>query len=123
MHKLEGYSALYSTLSPALKPSIISPAAFFITKYLDDDLQYTFKTILEVGTPITLPLIMLPKNLYERLFKAKFLNVYSNKTHIEYYNFFQLCKTTLSYSWSKDPIKSFWQTHYFKIKFFLLIIV
>lgn len=71
MDKLEGslilkrLFALDPTLSLTLKLSTIFFTIFFTIKYLEDDLQYIFKTFLKARILVTLS-IALPKNLYDR---------------------------------------------------------
>lgn len=47
---------------------------FFATKYLENDLQCIFKTVLEVKILATL--VIFPDKPYERLLKTRFPDVY-----------------------------------------------
>lgn len=71
------------------------------TKYLKNDLQHIFKTILEAKILITLIAIL--NKYFQRLFKAKFPNVYHGKTHMECYNFCQQCKNYFAMAGVKVP--------------------
>lgn len=57
-----------------------------MAKYFEDNLQYIFKTIQEAKILIALILLEKP---YNKALKAIFLNVYYDKTYMEYYNFCQ----------------------------------
>ena len=61
-------------------------------RYLEADLQQIFRTVLEVRplapAPAPQPLVF-PDGPCERPLKARFLELYCGKTHIECYNFIQ----------------------------------
>lgn len=68
----------FSTPDSAFKPVSKLFGTSFATKYLEDDLQRIFKIVLEARTP-TILFIVFSKGLYERLLKAKSLNIYYSK--------------------------------------------
>ena len=74
----------------------IDSALFYIAKYLKDELQQIFKIVLNSRLSqafASAPVVALYyDDLCKRLLKAWFPDVYCNKTHMEYCNFFQQCK-------------------------------
>lgn len=66
-----------STFNPTPSSTSEPLTIFFTTKYLENNFQCIFKTILKAKTHTTL---ILPEKLNKRLLKAIFLNVYYNKT-------------------------------------------
>ena len=77
----------------AIAPPVIS-ALSSVAQYSEDDLQRIFRTVLHFR-PLASPLVFVPqqyKGPCERPLKARFLNVYWGKTHLECYNFFQQCE-------------------------------
>lgn len=89
MDKLKGTFAQKLSVSNSilsLKPFAISFAMFFVAKYLEDVLQHIFKTVHKARTPTAF--MVSSKNPHKRLLKARFLNIYWEKIHIEYYNFY-----------------------------------
>lgn len=63
--------------------TVIFVTASTIFKYIERDLQQIFKTILEAQVPTT------SEKLWDKLLKARFPNVYCEKSYMEYYNFCQ----------------------------------
>lgn len=66
--------------------AIASAAAFVISKYIEENLQQIFQTILKVRAPTT------SKEPWNKPLKAHSLNVYYRKSHIEYKNFCPQCE-------------------------------
>ena len=68
-----------------------SAIATNISKYSKDDLQQIFKTVLEAQTPAPTPTPALTasEEPQDKLLKARSLDVYCEKSHIDCYNFYQ----------------------------------
>ena len=64
--------------SPIIDP-VVNLSRFFVAKYIKDNLQKIFKTILKARASFS-------DRLYEKLLKAKSLDIYYGKFYIEYYN-------------------------------------
>lgn len=75
------FFALYPTSSSILELYTVLP----IAKYLKNNLQYIFKTVIETKTIIAINIFA--DKPCEKFLKVKFLDVYYNKTYINYYNF------------------------------------
>lgn len=104
-----------------------STASFLILEYSKDDLQQIFKAVLETRTStVTAPL---PEDLWERLLKVRFPDIYQGKTDMKCYNFCQRCKDYFAITGTKGPncisfITSFlwdkvlfcWQKHKCKLE-------
>ena len=85
--------------TPAVAPAIAPLAPFgsansSVVRYLEDDLQRILRTVLDSKLPTPVPAPIVATALHyegprERLLKARFLDVYWGKTHMECYNFFQ----------------------------------
>ena len=84
-------SVVLCASTPAQAPLLISTNS--MAKYFKKDLQQIFKTILEAKAPVlTSQPLVFPNRPYKRLLKARFLDMYCDKTYMEYYNFFLWCK-------------------------------
>ena len=81
--------AVSRTPTPAIILSVIS-ALFSIARYLEDDLQQIFRTLLDSRPPALLlaPAPQFYEGPCEKSLKAWFPDVYWGKTHLECYNFF-----------------------------------
>lgn len=89
--KLDKFSAPNSSLKLSITPF----TAFSIAKYLENNRKYIFKSILEAKILIILSLIPLLDVSCEGLVKAKFLDIYHNKTYIVLTTSINSVKTTL----------------------------
>ena len=79
--------------TPTVAPSVVA-ALFSIARYLEDDLQRIFRTVLD-SKLLALSSAFTPqqyKGLCEKPLKTQFLDIYWDKTYLEYYNFFQQCE-------------------------------
>lgn len=73
--KIEKLEELFAPGSaPSSEPSTTSSTTFFAAKYLENDLQYILKTVLEAKT--SLIIIISPKGQWKRLLKASFPDIY-----------------------------------------------
>ena len=88
--------AISRASTPTIAP-IVASAVFLATalslmaQYLEDDLHQILKTILDFRPSVLpLPFIQAPqhKNLYEKLLKTRFPDVYLGKIYMECYSFF-----------------------------------
>ena len=89
-------------LTPAAAPVVASLAASgsadsSVVRYLEDDLQWIFRTVLDFRPPAPVPALVVAavphsEESRERPLKARFLDIYWGKTHLKCYNFFQQCK-------------------------------
>lgn len=78
------------------KPSL---AIFQVPKYMENDFQYIFKTVLKVRLPIAHSLDKrTAKSLLKQTFKPSAPDIYKNKSHINFYNFIQSCKNYFTIS-------------------------
>ena len=84
--------------SSGAKPLANTPAAVTsVPKYSEDDLQQILKAVLEAWAPIStlvpapVPAFVVSKVPREKL-KARFPDVYYEKSHMDYYNFCQQCE-------------------------------
>ena len=82
--------------TPTPTASVALPVVFalsFIVRYLEDDLQPIFNTVLEFRpcvSPLTFALAFLQyKSPSEKPLKAWFSDAYWDKTHLKYYNYLQ----------------------------------
>ena len=86
--------------TPAVAPVVApfaasSPSDSSVVRYLEDDLQQILRIVLDsrplapISAPATASHYEDPR---ERPLKAWFPDIYWDKTHLEYYNFFQQCK-------------------------------
>lgn len=57
----------------------------FIAKYMEENLQKILKTVLKACAPLS-------DRPCKKPLKVRSLDVYYNKFHIEWYNFYQQCK-------------------------------
>ena len=99
--------------TPAVTPAIALLVTFnfadsSVVRYLKDDLQRIFRTVLDFRfpAPVLAPIVAAAlhyKVLHERLIKARFLDIYWGKTHLEYYNFFQQYKDHFATSGTTGP--------------------
>ena len=82
-------------LIPTIAPPVVS-ALSSVAQYLEDDLQRIFKTILDFRRPAPLLALSLALQQYKdpckKPLKARFPDIYWDKTHLECYNFFQQWK-------------------------------
>ena len=62
-----------------------------VPKYIKNDLQRILKTVLEAWTPASVPAPApaTSQKFEDKLLKARFLDVYCGKSHIDCYNFCQ----------------------------------
>ena len=79
-----------------VNPLAIGPSKPPITKYIKENLQKIFKTVLEAQAP---PFDR-PR---EKLLKARLFDVYCDKFHMEYYNFCQQCEDHFATIKAKGP--------------------
>ena len=91
--------AATSAPTPAVVP-VVAPFAtsgstdFSVVRYWEDDLQRIFRTVLDSRPPAPVPAPVAAASPYfegphVRLLKARFLDIYWDKTHLKYYNFLQ----------------------------------
>ena len=86
---------LILTITPVIIPLVASGSAnSFVVRYLEDDLQWILRTVLDFRPPAPVPApIVAAAQYYEgprkRPLKDWFLDIYWDKTHLECYNFFQ----------------------------------
>ena len=93
--------------TPVVRPVVAPLVAFgsadsFVMRYLKDNLQQIVKTIFKARPlpPLAPALVPAPvvavapqyEGRCKRLLNAGFLDIYWDKTHLKYYNFFQQCK-------------------------------
>ena len=88
--------------TPAAAPvvtllAISGSANSFVVRYLKNDLQRIFRTVLNFRPSASVPASVVAtalhyESLRERSLKAWFPDIYQDKTHLECYNFFQQCK-------------------------------
>ena len=129
-------SAVASVVAPLVASGFTDSS---MVRYLEDDLQRIVKTILEARLLLALPLAPIPASViaaalqYEgpgkRPLKARFVDIYQSKTHLECYNFFWQCKdhfvtanatgpnrVPFAATFLKDIILFYWQQHQRKTK-------
>lgn len=112
--------------------------ALSVSKYIIENLQYIFKIVLKVQASGLAPIIFL-NSLWERLFKARFLDMYCVKHYLDCYNFCQQCEFHFAIDRAKNlnqtrfvdfflrnQINFFWQQHKRKLEvgnlaFFLFV--
>ena len=82
-------------VSPIVDPSAGSIGPL-VAKYTKEDLQQILKAVLEAQVPAS-------NEPCEKLLKAKSLDVYRGKSHIECYNFCQQCKDHFVTAGAKGP--------------------
>ena len=105
-----------------------------VVRYLEDNLQRIFKTVLDSRPPAPIPTPVVAGAPYsegsrERPLKARFPDIYWGKSHLEYYNFFQRCKdhfatagatglnqVPFAATFLKDTVLFQWQQHQRKIE-------
>ena len=79
------------TLAHAVAP-LLGFALSSMAKYLKNNLKQTFKTVLDLRvSPVLAPapvIVLFYDDLCEKLLKARFPDVYRNKTYMKCYNFF-----------------------------------
>ena len=86
---------LIPAIAPIVAPLVASGSAdSSVVRYLEDDFQRIFKTVLDFR-----PLALVPAPIvtaapyyespHKRPLKTRFPNIYYDKTHLECYNFFQ----------------------------------
>ena len=95
-------SAATDAPTPAVAPIVGLFIAFgtadsFIVRDFKDDIQQILRTVLDSKPPASvLARVVAATPHYEgpreRPLKSCFLDIYQDKTHLEYYNFFQQCK-------------------------------
>lgn len=61
---------------------IVDFLKFFITKYIEEDLQKILRMVLKTR-------VFFSNKLNEKSLKARLPDIYYNKSYIEYYNFYQ----------------------------------
>ena len=76
--------------------SIVDLFEPLIANYIKENLQKILKTVLEARFPPS-------DKLCKKLLKAKSSDIYCNKSHIEYYNFYQQCKNYFIIARAKIP--------------------
>lgn len=71
------------------------PILLAILKYSEDKLHYILKVVLKARGTILTPIftlapvpIVFQDKPWEKYLKARFLNIYWDKTHIKYYKFY-----------------------------------
>ena len=85
-----------------------SSANSSVVRYLEDDLQRIFRTILNCKPPVPVPAPVVAavphfEGLCKRPLKARFLEIYWDKTHLKCYNFFQQCKDHFTIAAARGP--------------------
>ena len=89
------------------KPLANAPAAVTsVPKYSEDDLQRIFKAVLEAQAPVSAPAPFLAPVVSEvsrEKLKARFLDVYRVKTHMDCYNFCQQCENYFATARATGP--------------------
>lgn len=96
--------------TPAPDVLLLAPS---ITKYIKEDLQCIFKTILEAQTPAPI-LITFPENPQERFLKICFPDVYRGKNHLDCYNFCLWCKDHFAIARAKYLNQIFFPTFFLR---------
>ena len=77
--------------TPANPPTV----ELFVAKYTKEDLQKILKTILKAQAP--------SDDACEKLLKARSVDVYCGKSHMECYNFCQQCENYFATTGTKGP--------------------
>ena len=79
----------YASTTAPPAAHVLAPAAVnSMVKYLEADLQQIFTTVLETRLPALAPQpLVFSDGPYEKPLKARFPELYCDKTHMECYNF------------------------------------
>ena len=89
-----------SLAAPALALAAVNSTA----RYLEADFQQIFRTVLETRPPVFAPQpLVFPEGPCERPLKAKFPELYCDKTYMECYNFIQQCEDHFAIARAKKP--------------------
>ena len=84
-----------------------SPAKPLVAKYTKKDLQKIFKTVFKAQAPSS-------DDPCEKSLKARSLDVYRDKFHMECYNFCQQCKDHFATAGVKGPNRIFFATSFLR---------
>ena len=76
-----------------VNPPTVKP---LIAKYIEEDLQKILRTVLKAQAPSS-------DGSCEKLLKARSLDVYCSKSHMECYNFCQQCENHFATARAKGP--------------------
>ena len=98
-----------SAVTPVVAPFVASGSTDSSgVRYSEDDFQRILKTVLDPRSRASIwaPVVTAAphyKGLYERSLKAWFPDICWDKTHLEYYNFFQQCKDYFANAGAMGP--------------------
>ena len=97
-----------------LAPASLPASANLTARYFEKDFQQIFKTVLEARAPVpaSQPLVFLDRPC-KRPLKARFPDLYHNKTHMECYNFCQQCKDYFATVGAKEHSRLLFATIFF----------
>ena len=88
------------------KPLVIVVPTIDVPKYSKDDLQRIYKTILEAQAPAPIPaLAFVVSEVPRDKLKARSLNIYCEKSHMDYYNFCQQCEDYFTTAGATGPTR------------------
>ena len=108
----EGSDTYTLILAMSRAPTLILPTALTLApaainsmvRYLEADLQQIFNTVLETrSSALTPQLFVFLDGLCKKPLKARFLELYCGKTHMECYNFIQQYKDHFATARAKKP--------------------
>ena len=97
---------------------VVGFAIFSVARYLKNNLQQIFRTVLDFKPLCALALAFIVPQQYEGLWKRSLKiwspDVYHSKTHLKYYNFFQKCKDHFTTAGAKGQNLVLFASTFFK---------